>query len=311
MILSTVNFVAKSRSGKYPGGKLKDGQKNVSKEVNVPSVPQCEKYIKQQEAECQLSRRETTESNRTSGYISDSSFSSEESGISDLEDKCPRVTIETVDKLFLSVDPTYYHICLRGLESSNSSCIFRSKVLKREEFPNGTKQHIVFFLDCDPEFYLTTTKDRQLEINMFQDKDVSIENPDERMFILYEPNPGCVIIQPHAHNGYYLHHIDDNLDVYKFDLNARAPEEFFFSVSSVSPTNVQQETELATQNTCQSEKRCRNCHMCDAHNRNTLIPDASGVKKSYKKSLAELFFGCVSNKRENASDIHVQCEVTR
>ncbi|KAL3848321.1 hypothetical protein ACJMK2_019189 [Sinanodonta woodiana] len=311
MILSTVNFIAKSRSGKYQGRRLKDGQKNVSKDVNVPSVPQCKKYIKQQEAECQLSRREPTESNRTSGYISGSSLSSEKSEISDLEDTCPRVTIETADELFLSVDPTYYHICLRGLESADSSCIFRSKVLKREELSNGTKQHVVFYLDCDPEFYLTTTKDRQLEINMFQEKDVSLENPDERWFILYEPNPGCVIIQPHAHNGYYLHHIDDNLDVYKFDLNARAPEEFFFNVRGVSQTNEQQETEVSTQSTCQSEKRCINCHVCAAHNRNTLIPEASGVKKSYKKNLTELFFGCVSNKRENTSDIHVQCEVTR
>lgn len=47
-----------------------------------------------------------------------------------------------------------------------SSGVFRKRVLDSKQVGNGTVETAVFALDCDQDFYLTTNKHRELELNV-------------------------------------------------------------------------------------------------------------------------------------------------
>lgn len=53
---------------------------------------------------------------------------------------------------------TVFVFCLIG--------VFRKRVLDSKEQANGFIETVVFVLDCDQDFYLTTSKTRGLELNV-------------------------------------------------------------------------------------------------------------------------------------------------
>ena len=92
-------------------------------------------------------------------------YGSEES-LNSLPGLGDRVTIATGDDLCLSVDQFYYTIGLKDESKSDSTCVFRKRILETKQIGTGRVETVVFVLDCDQDFYLTTNKQKELELNV-------------------------------------------------------------------------------------------------------------------------------------------------
>lgn len=261
MLLSSVNFVAKPRSGK---SKENVEKKNAGKKVTEPSAEikeyfceQCEREIEEEISMFKFPAIHSTDENE---LVFDEKSFKNLSG--------DRVTIATGDDLCLFVEQYFYTIGLREESRSDSTCIFRKKVLEKRTVPNGHVETVVFALDCDQEFYLTATQHRDLELN-YHTSTPSLEDPDERLFDVYVTNLGHSLIQPKLCPNYYLHHIDKALSVQRLDLNWRCPEEYFFHFNAVPESmkplcEIRQKVcthnrETATDNKCKSSEKQKGC----------------------------------------------------
>jgi len=233
MLLSSVNFVAKPKIGKSTKNKeeKRDERKKVAKE-ETRTAAVCEECLREIEEENTIFKFPTSslgsnDSFKTSGYISVGSL--DDNNLSPIGD---RVTIATGDDLCLTVDQFYYTIGLRDESRSDSTCVFRKRILDSKPVTNGQVDTAVFVLDCDQDFYLTTAKDKSLELNYYS-RSPSLESPDERFFQVFHTSVGQTLIQPQLHKNFYLHHIDASLSVQQLDLNWRCPEEYFFHFNAV------------------------------------------------------------------------------
>lgn len=225
MLLSSVNFVAKPKTGK----KDKSSKKGEKKEEAVPFT--CEQCIKEVEEEQRIFKFPATPS-RCSGTSSSSSGYASDDCFEQCRSVGDRVTIVTGDDRCLSVEQFYYTIVLKEESRSDNTCIFRKKVLEMKPISNGHVETVVFALDCDQEFYITSSQHGDLELNYFMD-DPSLEKPDERQFVVYHTDIGHCFIQPKLLKNMYLHHLDDSLSVQSLDFNYRCPEEYFFHYNAV------------------------------------------------------------------------------
>lgn len=310
MLLSSVNFVAKTRVGKV---KENVEKKNAGKIVNevIPEInpafcPQCRKEI---EEEISMFKFPDLNGNQKVVEVKDSSGD--------------RVTIATGDDLCLSVEQYFYTIGLREESKSNDTCIFRKKVLDTRQVPNGQVETVVFALDCDQDFYLTASKQKDLELN-YHTSVPSVEEPDERLFDVYVTNLGHCLIQPKLCPNAYLHHIDQALSIQRLDLNWRCPEEYFFHFNAV-PEPIKHSRDLkqkrcthVIENTidkqnCKSSTGNQSCDNSDKNSSNQTVhcartqadwglkdrqrielPTKRQVQK--KTGLSNVLFGCFSSK---------------
>ncbi|KAL4219979.1 hypothetical protein ACF0H5_020390 [Mactra antiquata] len=224
MLLSSVNFVAKARTGKNKDvfDKKKDSSKYCTKTDGM--CQECKKEIDEEDSIFQFppSLSTDTKTKKTLPEARNPNF--EENGC--------RVSVTTSDDLCLSVDQFYYTIGLKEEAMCDNTCIFRKKVLKTHVLPNGRSETVYFVLDCDQDFFLTTNKYLDLELNYFATAP-SESTQDSRIFEVYFTDIGHCLIRPLLHKNSYLHHLDKALSVQPFDLNWRCPEEYFFHFNAV------------------------------------------------------------------------------
>lgn len=139
----------------------------------------------------------------------------------------PLVTIETTDHFILSADISSLHVTLK-----KSPEIADNNVFRRLDFgpdPEGHGHLNVFQLHSNPSYYLATTHYRHLELQSYCDDTLDPDCPDERFFRCFHSKFGVDLLQPFAHKGYYIHHIDDFINVRKLELNLRPPEEYYLT----------------------------------------------------------------------------------
>lgn len=218
MLVSSVSLVAKAKSGKKVAEKKTFRRTNTDAQIDT-------------EVACELCKKEIEEENFIFKFPS-SPLEKRSKGQNASSSQGDRVTIATGDALCLSVERFYYTIVLREEKKSDTTCIFRKKVLETKSMPNGHVETVVFALDCDQDFYMTATSNGDLELNYSISKPRADE-PDERMFDVFFTNLGHVLIQPKLCPNTYLHHIDEVLSVQQLDLNWRCPEEYFFHFNAV------------------------------------------------------------------------------
>ena len=127
-----------------------------------------------------------------------------------------------------------------------------------------------------------------------------LDQPDERVFLVYTTNTNHKIIQPIKFKGFYLHHLDNRLDVTRFDINFRAPEEYFFEFDAVPDVHFVHEL-----------PPLQICTHSQAYRHKDMIPKADYSQKQElyrdkKESiLSYLFFACVgSRSRKTVTSDH-------
>ena len=125
----------------------------------------------------------------------------------------------------------------------------------------------------------------------------SLESPDERIFLVYTTNTNQKIIQPYHFKGFYLHHLDNRLDVTRFDINFRAPEEYFFQFDTVPDrTFILQPSPIFV------------CTHGRTYKQGEIMPGSEKVikpKQMREKSsgfLSGLFLGCVSARSQKTRE---------
>ncbi|KAL4220704.1 hypothetical protein ACF0H5_021100 [Mactra antiquata] len=279
MLLSSVNFVAKPKATKSKDGKVdkKATKKTEPVKQKEEKVEVCEECIKELEEEKTIFRFPSSTSqscsSKSSGYAS-----------TDGQDFAnfpgDRVTIATSDDLCLTVDQFFYTIGLRDESKSDSTCIFRKKVLETKTLSNGQMETVVFALDCDQEFYITTSKTASLELN-YCARTPTLDEPDERHFVVHHTSLGHSFIQPKLHKNMYLHHIDESLSVQQLDLNWRCPEEYFFHFSAVP--------EVVTRRNTEKPKVCTHKKVEPEENTSKINKTETCVKTVDKKCKTDLY----------------------
>lgn len=307
MLLSSVNFIAKPKVGKST--KTKEAKTKV---IEVPQPTVCEECRKEEEEQNTIFKfpeSQSSSGSTSSGYASLHSL--------DIESyPGDRVTVATGDDLCLSVDQFFYSIGLKDEAKADCTCIFRKKVLESKTLPNGSTETVVFVLDCDREFYLTTTGNRSLELNHFFNKP-SLECPDERTFVVFHTANKQALVQPALHKNFYLHHLDQSLSVQPLDLNWRCPEEYFFHFNAVPEpvrprkpkvcTHMTKPTGNDTSESCEKNAKCgintqsfNRGHYVNSvkvhSNKMIEIPVAKSKSSKNKNYLSDLFLGCFSGK---------------
>lgn len=289
MILSGVGLVAKIRAEKSK--KQKDGEKkDKGTDFHIEETDFCEQcQIEARRARTHFqfpSRNSLAASKTSSGYGSidlDSDYLQSES-VGEL------VTIATGEGHCVYINQSCYTVDLLQDNIASSSSYFRKRVLHREASATGEVETVVFSLDKEPNHYMTTNANKQLELNYFPEEPM-LDQPDERVFLVYTTNTNHKIIQPAKFKGFYLHHLDNKLDVTRFDINFRAPEEYFFEFDAVPDVQLVQELPPV-----------QLCTHSQTYKHKDMIPnmDNSGKQKLYKNKkrsvLSYLFFACAGSR---------------
>ena len=119
----------------------------------------------------------------------------------------------------------------------------------------------------------------------------SADHPDDRVFLVYTTESNHKIIQPIKFKGFYLHHLDNRLDVTRFDINFRAPEEYFFEFAAIPDVQLVQES-----------APLQVCTHSQTNGQKDIIPHMkySGNQKLYKNKKESIFsyllFSCVGSR---------------
>lgn len=155
--------------------------------------------------------------------------------LSSKNEEISHVSIETKDGYYLAINDDRDILFLSGKEELTQSNVFCQRTFKKRSNDRDDKnQHMVVFqLQCDPCYFITTTNHRKLNVTKYEDKSLYPDCPDERFFVMHQLENKSVFIQPYLHKGYYIHHIDNNLFVRKLEINWRPPEEYFFKIEVV------------------------------------------------------------------------------
>lgn len=297
MILSGVGLVAKFKAEK--SRKQKDeGKRKKKAEIKREETDVCEQcQIEARRARTHFqfpSRNGSAASKASSGYGSielDSDYLQSESA-------GELVSIATGEGHCVYVNQRCYTIDLLQENIASSSSYFRKHVLHRETSANGEVETVVFSLDKEPNHYITTTQNKQLELNYVSEEPL-LDKPDERFFLVYTTDTNHKIIQPIKFKSFYLHHLDDRLDVTRFDINFRAPEEYFFQFDSVPDVSFVPEPPLL-----------QICTHGQTHKHREITPKMEhlGKQRLYtdKKEniLSSLFFACVSTRSRKTMEIY-------
>lgn len=291
MILSGVGLVAKFKAEKSK--KQKDEGKRKKKtgikhEDTETVCEQCQIEARRAKTHFQFpDRYNSATSQGSSGYGSiDSGHQRQLDSIGEL------VTIATGEGHCVYINSRYYTVELLQEKKSSSSSHFRKHVLKREVDGNGEVETVVFSLENDPDYYITTNSNKQLELNFFSEEPSS-DNPDERFFLVYTTNTNQKIVQPIRFKGYYLHHMDNRLDVTRFDINFRAPEEYFFQFDTVPDLLLIQEhppPQICTHK--QTHK--------DMISKRDISLKQTVKKEKASSILSDLFMACVSTRSQKS-----------
>ncbi|XP_045200345.2 uncharacterized protein LOC123554333 [Mercenaria mercenaria] len=220
MIISTVNFVNNYKFSDFILDKISEEQKILDEEVKKANKRHSLCLTTSPKEVDFDSRKRSSLKARFSGDISRTPKQSDAS-------QHPTITIETTDEFRLAADTTSLHVALKKSAELTENNVFRR--IDCGQDPEGHGRLNVFQLHSNPSYYLATTNLRHLELQSYCDDTLDPECPDERFFRCFHSIYGAELVQPYAHKGYYIHHIDNFINVRKFELNFRPPEEFFFN----------------------------------------------------------------------------------
>lgn len=141
--------------------------------------------------------------------------------------------------------------------------------------------------------------------------DPSVDQYDERVFLVYHTDVGHSIIQPSLHKNEYLYHIDQSLSVQKLDLNLRCPEQYFFHFNAVPERNTgrtsavkicnHQQATIDSSNNA-TETTTDNVRSVKQLPERVKLQLASN-KPCKKHILSDLFFGCFSAKSHQVRNV--------
>ncbi|KAL4219982.1 hypothetical protein ACF0H5_020393 [Mactra antiquata] len=201
-------------------------------------------------------------------------------------DQYPIVTIETTDHFVLTADSLSLHVSLKKASDLNENNVFR--LIDFGPAVEGHGRLHVFQLNSNPMYYLATTNLRHLELQSYCDDTLDPDIPDERFFRCFHSHLGVELLQPYAHKGYYIHHIDDFINVRKLELNYRPPEEFYMNFEIHKEQEIQRFKDInkASQNTMTSHNDVTSCATSTNQSESstltrTVVPDIS--KSSLKR----------------------------
>lgn len=147
------------------------------------------------------------------------------------------VSIATTNDYTLVGDCTSLHVSLKKNAGFTAKCVFRR--IDFEQSENEPRPICLFQLLDNPLYYLATTHLQHLELQSYCTDTLDPDRPDERFFVSFRQDSGIELLQPYHHKGFYLHHIDDVINLRKFELNLRPPEEYFLIINSVDPDLLQ------------------------------------------------------------------------
>lgn len=220
MIISTVNFVNNYKFSDFILDKITEEQK-IREEENKRANKRHSLCLATSPKEVDFEvRKRSSLRTRYSGELPRPPKQKE-------TDYHPIVTIETADEYRLTADTTSLHVSLKKSPGVTENNVFRQIDFGPD--PEGHGRLNVFQLHSNPSYYLATTNLRHLELQSYCDDTLDPQCPDERFFRCFHSQYGVDLVQPYAHKGYYVHHIDNFINVRKFELNLRPPEEFFFN----------------------------------------------------------------------------------
>lgn len=235
MLLSGFNLIKNKSCGNHEFsdfilGKIKEEQDRRDKKClgKIPYLTKQKKCLKIDDQDL-LEEKENVENEKkllTTGEVVKPSSKNEE---------ISHVSIETKDGYYLAINKDRNILFLSGEEELTKSSVFCQRTFKTKKSDIDDKnQHLVVFqLQCDPYYFITTTDERKLDVVKYEDVSLNPDCPDNRFFVLHQLDNGSVFIQPYLHKGYYIHHIDNNLFLRKLEINWRPPEEYFFKVEVV------------------------------------------------------------------------------
>ncbi|KAK3095434.1 hypothetical protein FSP39_014657 [Pinctada imbricata] len=288
MILSSINFIQSSRPkveknhfdfSDFVLGKIREDQ-DLKENLKTTG---CEK--------CGIDTVHKSPKASTKSRHRENSHKGERDRRHRKEEKGSNVTIETKDGYVMNLDSQQNRIYLGHEENANLSNVFRKRSFTRQE---GEKEvHLCTFqLHSDDTRYISVSSQRGLQV-MVSESPLDVEHPDERFFVLHTLTSGDIFIQPYAHKGYYLHHIDNNLYLRKLEINWRPPEEYFFSMGVVDIPE-------ADTPTLRYSEADDNYTELNSKSETDVIP-ASPHKKEWEKKKISLFFGCFGGKSKKLS----------
>lgn len=282
MLISSINFVNRGRSEKHrreKGDVLKDKSQDFTYcKKQAERIAKLKSWKQPQEANDMLSNDRRTNENdinspRTSGYGSSASVTSYDVTPSSPTSLTDRVSITTVDEYNLFIDPSFYFVTLRKQKQITKCSSFSRRIMCTEDHETGGRvQTVQLCLSCDPNYFLITNAQRQLDLKLFHDDDVTLED-DERLFTVHESLTGQTFIQPSQHKGYYLHHLDGKLSVTKLELHLRPPEEYVFYVHSHGDTLLHSPASTCTQDNVRLQSPTNNKHSESMHVQSTVTKD--------------------------------------
>lgn len=282
MLISSINFVNRRRSEKNrreKGDVLKDKAQDLTYcKKQAERISKLKNWIQPQEETDLLRSGSRTNKNdinspRTSGYGSSASVTSYGVTSSSPTPLTDRVSITTVDEYNLFIDPSFYFVTLRKQKQITRCSSFSRRIIRTEDHETGGRtQTVQLYLSCDPNYFLISNAQRQLELKLFHDDDVTLEE-DERLFTVHESSTGQTFIQPYQHKGYYLHHLDDKLSVTKLELHLRPPEEYVFYVHSHGNTLLQSPVNTCTHDNTRLQSSIDNKHSESMHVQSSVTKD--------------------------------------
>ncbi|XP_052782704.1 uncharacterized protein LOC128218962 [Mya arenaria] len=238
MIISTVNFVNNYKFSDYILDRISEEQEKLEQQGEKGGRHSLHLPHNRTEADLQPRRRALVRTRTSDGSYKARPLSSPlTSPYTCAQNDHPLVTIETSNHFRLAADLTSLHVSLKKRDQPTVNNVFRQIDFGPDV--NGKGRLMVFQLLSNPFYYLATSSYRHLEIQSYCDDTLDREVPDERFFRCFHSAVGAELIQPYAHPGYYIHHIDDFVNVRKLELNFRPPEEFFLDVKMCSNEEIQ------------------------------------------------------------------------
>lgn len=236
MIISTVNFVNNYKFSDFILDKISEEQKVRDEEIKTATKRHSLCVTTSPKEVDFESRRRSSLKARPSGDYSRNQRLSSGACLREAVQH-PVITIETTDHFRLAADTTSLHVSLK-----KSAELTENNVFRRIDFgpdPEGHGRLNVFQLHSNPSYYLATTTYRHLELQSYCEDTLDPDCPDERFFRCFHSQYGVDLLQPYAHKGYYIHHIDNFINVRQFELNFRPPEEFYLNFEIITTQEIQ------------------------------------------------------------------------
>ena len=141
----------------------------------------------------------------------------------------------------------------------------------------------------------------------FFNSPATLEESDDRTFLIHHTSLGHALIQPLHYKNFYLHHIDQALSVQQLDLNWRCPEEYFFHFNAIPEPVRHRRTEKLkacthSKTTCSTDTSVCNSpvesvqFVEDCDSQKILLPTRKVCKNRH--FMKQLFVGCFGGRSQ-------------